>query len=94
VWRARLEAAFFNFQTKIKRERQVMLDWNALCLTFQVGKVYFECGVQNSQQYIHTERDRQHFKRECSILNEVFKLGNITHSSTGVGRGGLFNFQT
>jgi hypothetical protein len=54
-------------------------------LTFQVGVVDFECGVQNSQQYIHTERDIQHSKRECSILNEVFKIGNNTHISTGVG---------
>jgi hypothetical protein len=27
------------------------------------------------------------------MLNEVFKIGNSTYSSTGVGRGGLFNFQ-
>jgi hypothetical protein len=54
-----------------------VLDWHDLCLTFQMGVVDFECGVQNSQQYIDTERYRQHSKRECSILNEVFKIGKL-----------------
>jgi hypothetical protein len=36
----------------------------------------------------------QHYKWECSNLNEVFKIGNSTYTSTGIGRGGLFKFQT
>jgi hypothetical protein len=71
-----------------------VLEWHALCLIFQAGVVDFECGVQNRQQYINTERDRQHSKWECSILNDVFKIVNSTYISTGIGRGRLFNFQT
>jgi hypothetical protein len=35
-----------------------------------------------------------HYKWECSDLNEVFKIGNSTYTSTGIGRGGIFKFQT
>jgi hypothetical protein len=51
-------------------------------------------GVQDRQQYIHIETDIQHSKWECSNLNEVFKIGNSTYTSTGIGRGSITKFQT
>jgi hypothetical protein len=83
-------------EKKVETERAAL---SSVACSFRGNLLIFsninkERKTGRAQQYIHIERDMQHSKRECSILNEVFKIGNSTHSSTGVGRGGLFNFQT